>query len=144
MRDRISEDDLSELRSFFVRLVLIMALSLLCSSVSFQAGAPMGAATRSAVSMQLAPAVGESTNVGFVPGAPVSQTGQLVDNGRGIPTDQILVGPRQAQLQLDEDSKVRGVGAMLHADRARAKALTSGHKAGTRVGYRAFHAVSSS
>ena len=80
MRDRISEDDLSELRSFFVRLVLIMALSLLCSSVSFQAGAPMGAATRSAVSMQLAPAVGESTNVGFVPGAPVSQTGQLVDS----------------------------------------------------------------
>merc|ERR1719305_1310532 len=63
-----------------MRLVLIMALSLLCSSVSFQAGAPMGAATRSAVSMQLAPAVGESTNVGFVPGAPVSQTGQLVDS----------------------------------------------------------------
>ena len=59
-----------------------MALSMLSSTLSFQAGAaPMGGATRSAVSMQLAPAVGESVrSATFVPGSPVGMTGQQVDS----------------------------------------------------------------
>jgi hypothetical protein len=60
----------------------VMALSMLSSTLSFQAGAaPMGGATRSAVSMQLAPAVGESVrSATFVPGSPVGMTGQQVDS----------------------------------------------------------------
>ena len=60
-----------------------MALSMLSSTLSFQAGAaPMGAAAvRSAVSMQLAPAVGERVgSATFVAGSPVGMTGQQVDS----------------------------------------------------------------
>ena len=57
-----------------------MSLSMLTSSLSFQAGAaPMGVVSRSAVSMQLAPAVGERVGT-FVAGSPVGMTGQQVDS----------------------------------------------------------------
>ena len=57
-----------------------MALSMLSSTLSFQAGAaPMGAAAvRSAVSMQLAPAVGERVgSANFVAGSPVDYVSRL-------------------------------------------------------------------
>ena len=57
-----------------------MSLSMLTSSLSFQAGAaPMGVVSRSAVSMQLAPSVGERVGT-FVAGSPVGMTGQQVDS----------------------------------------------------------------
>ena len=64
-------------------------------------------------------------------------TGELVDNGKCIPLDQILSGPRRARLRFaDEGSAgVRSVSQLIEGSRDASGDLTSGHLAGRRTGF---------
>ena len=65
-----------------------------------------------------------------------SATGELVDGGKNIPLDQVLAGPRRAQVHFEPDSDVRSLGEMLAGDpNAAMPAMRSGHKAGKRAGW---------
>ena len=47
------------------------------------------------------------------------QSGELVDQGRNIPLDQLLTGPRRSKLIFDgEPAGIRGIGEMLRGEGA--------------------------
>jgi len=62
-------------------------------------------------------------------------TGLLVNSGRNIPLDQILVGPSRAPLIWDDENEVRSLGMMLSEPADTGQEFASGFRAGRKKGW---------
>ena len=65
------------------------------------------------------------------------ETGVEISNGESIPLAQIVVGPRRSQVEFEEPSEVRSVGAILRGENAppAQSPMSSGYKAGRVKGW---------